>query len=124
MAVPTPVTTSEKVTRKTTLFAAVSSFSGFRVLSPAQRLVSAYWSQDGAPYRIPGEFVCSAPFGWESLQVVAAAAPFPVLETRVVDGYPVIAEDEPALMRKTRGFKPAAGAAVESCELAITTLAR
>ena len=50
--------------------------------------------------------------------------PLPPLTLRTDNDYAVIVDEGEVLARKTRGFKPTPATSVESCELAITTLAK
>jgi hypothetical protein len=56
-------------------------------------------------YQLPDEFVCSAPFGVETLQVNAQTEKFDPLLTKTVDGYRYITDDLAVIIEKNRGFK-------------------
>lgn len=56
------------------------------------------------PYTLPYRFECVAPFGVESMQVIAQSEPFERIETRVIDGIPYLTEDLDAFLANTRGF--------------------
>ena len=53
-----------------------------------------------------GTFTCDAPFGVETLQVIAQTVKFPRLNTYIDDnGYEIILDDTKEIMRSTRGMK-------------------
>jgi len=57
--------------------------------------------------QIPETFVCAAPFGCESLVLNGQTSAFPNLETKTIDGYTFITNEQKAIVTQTRGFKPA-----------------
>jgi hypothetical protein len=56
-------------------------------------------------YKLPDEFICSSPFGVETLQVNAQTEKFEPLVTQKIDGYRFIKEDLNVIVEKSRGFK-------------------
>lgn len=52
----------------------------------------------------PRQFVCTPPFGVETLQVLAQSEAFPVLKTEKIGGYDYILDDTKTLLIKTRGM--------------------
>jgi len=56
-------------------------------------------------YQLPDEFVCSEPFGVETLQVNAQTEKFEPLVTKTVEGYRFITDDLAVIIEKNRGFK-------------------
>jgi hypothetical protein len=56
-------------------------------------------------YQLPDEFICSPPFGVETLQVNAQTEKFEPLITKKVDGYRYITDDLAVIIEKNRGFK-------------------
>lgn len=79
-------------------------------------------------YGLPGEygsFICSAPFGSESLQILAQTKEFEPMNTSVVDDIPVITDGLQSIMTKTRGFKKINNSVMQAqSRLVISTMAR
>lgn len=57
------------------------------------------------PYLIPMEFICDAPFGAETLQLIAQTEPFKPLNTTNRDGYDFILDDMNGILANVRGMK-------------------
>ena len=76
-------------------------------------------------YQLPEEFVCSPPFGVETLQVNAQTEKFEPLMTKTVDGYRYITDDLAVIIEKNRGFKKLDNNKVLKSEkrIVITTMA-
>lgn len=74
---------------------------------------------------IPDEFICSAPFGVETLQVNAQTQAFEPLKIREKDGYAYLLDVKDAVA-STRGMKKKTAQTVERAEkrIVITTMAR
>ncbi|MBN2521574.1 MAG: hypothetical protein JXB17_13765 [Bacteroidales bacterium] len=53
-------------------------------------------------YELPFVFICSAPFGVETLQVNASEKPFPKIDTYTKDGLIYINENLPSILEKSR----------------------
>jgi len=53
---------------------------------------------------IPQQFLCTEPFGVETLQVLAQSETFPALKTQKVGGYLIIMDNTKNLLMKTRGM--------------------
>jgi hypothetical protein len=74
---------------------------------------------------IPETFVCTAPFGIETLQLNAQSEEFAPLKVQVEDGYSFIQEELKDVLFKTRGFKPKGNKDAKSEQrIMITTLAK
>jgi hypothetical protein len=56
--------------------------------------------------KIGSEFLCSSPFGIETLQVNGQSEKFPPLKTIKRGEYDFISEELAAILKNTRGFKP------------------
>lgn len=56
------------------------------------------------PYTLPYRFQAVPPFGVEHMQVIAQSEPFERVQTREVDGLPILAEDLEIFLSNTRGF--------------------
>lgn len=56
------------------------------------------------PYTLPYRFQCVPPFGVETMQVIARNEPFERIQTREINGMPILVEDLDRFLANTRGF--------------------
>ena len=61
--------------------------------------------QVGKVFQYPDLFVCDAPFGAETIQVLSQTEPFKPLNTRLENGYKMIVDDVKGIIANTRGMK-------------------
>jgi len=74
-------------------------------------------------YTIPDEFVCSPPFGGETLQAFARTEKFDELSSERIDGYQFLTGDLQKIVVNTRGFKKAAPRSMQTEQrISITTM--
>lgn len=59
------------------------------------------------PFRYPDPFICQAPYGQETLQVVASTGQFAPLRTQSKNGYQVVLDDYDVIMQNIHEVKPA-----------------
>jgi hypothetical protein len=73
---------------------------------------------------VPGEFVCSEPYGAEVLQVFARTEEFEPVETVKVDGFRILKEDLQKFVAQTRGMRIPAHSTIQQAEarVMVTTL--
>ncbi len=68
---------------------------------------SRYIGEDktNQPILLPDVFVCDAPFGAETIQMIAQTNPFKPLTIRLENGYQMILDDVGAILANVRGMK-------------------
>ena len=60
----------------------------------------------GQTILLPDQFVCDAPFGSETIQLIAQSGPFKQLTVSNKDGYKLIIDDVGSILANVRGMKP------------------
>ncbi len=76
---------------------------GTRTLLLDNRFISD--DKIGKSILLPDQFVCDAPYGSETIQLIAQSGPFKQLTVNIKDGYRLIVDDIGSILANVRGMK-------------------